>query len=111
VHTINIEGFICNCCTDCCPLFVGFHKLKTKTMIASPFIPTIDEDKCNACGSCIEICPVKALELEDIAKVDTDTCIGCGLCVTHCSPKAIKLGRRAQQVAVPDDVKGHIDKL
>jgi len=43
--------------------------------------------------------------------VDIDTCIGCGLCVTHCSPKAIKLVRRAQKVAIPDDVKGHIDKL
>ena len=111
VHTINIQGFICNCCTDCCPLFMGYFKLKTKTLIPSPFIPVIDEKKCTACGSCIDMCPVKALELEDIAKVNIDTCIGCGVCVTHCDPKAIKLVRRAQQVAIPDDVKGHIDKL
>lgn len=112
VHTINIEGFICNCCTDCCPLFIGFHKLNTKTMIPSPFIPTIDEGECTGCGSCVDICPVKALKLEDdVARADFDTCIGCGVCVTHCDPNAIKLVRRAQQVAMADEVKSHVDKL
>ena len=80
-------------------------------MIPSPFIPVIDEEKCTACGSCIEICPVKALELEDVAKVDIETCIGCGVCVTHCDMNAIQLVRRAQQIELPDDVKGHVDKL
>ncbi|MFA5055173.1 MAG: 4Fe-4S binding protein [Dehalococcoidia bacterium] len=108
VHTINIEGFICNCCTDCCPLFIGFHKLNTKTMIPSPFIPVIDEGECTACGSCIDLCPVNALKLEDIAEVDIDTCIGCGVCVTHCDMNAIKLARRSQQVEIPADVKDHI---
>ena len=75
------------------------------------FIPAIDEDECTACGSCVDMCPVKALKLEDVAKVDLDTCIGCGVCATHCDPKAIKLIRRAQQIAIPDDVKGHVDKL
>jgi Pyruvate/2-oxoacid:ferredoxin oxidoreductase delta subunit len=57
------------------------------------------------------MCPVKALKLEDVAEVDIVTCIGCGVCVTHCDPKAIKLVRRAQQIALPDEVKGHVDKL
>ena len=84
----------------------------TKTLIPSPFVPSIDEDECTACGSCIDICPVKALKLEDdVAKVDAKTCIGCGVCVTHCDPKAIKLVRRTGQVAVADEVKSHIDKL
>ncbi|MFA5367011.1 MAG: 4Fe-4S binding protein, partial [Dehalococcoidia bacterium] len=67
-----------------------------------------DEGKCTACGSCIDLCPVNALKLEDVAEVDIDTCIGCGVCVTHCSPGAIKLARRAQQVEIPADVKDHI---
>ena len=108
VHTINIEGFICNCCTDCCPLFRGFHELKTQTMIASPFIPQIDEDTCNACGTCADMCPVGALKMEEFPVLDQEICIGCGVCVTHCSPKSMKLVRRAQDVVVPDEVKGHI---
>jgi ferredoxin len=108
VHSINIEGFICNCCTDCCALFMGFHKLKTKTMVPSPFIPHVDADTCNACGSCIDICPVGALKLDEIPIVDEDTCIGCGLCVTHCSLASLRLRRRAQQVEVPEDVQKHV---
>ncbi|MFA5367309.1 MAG: 4Fe-4S binding protein [Dehalococcoidia bacterium] len=111
VHTINIEGFICNCCTDCCPLFIGLHKLNTQTMIPSPFIPVIDEGECTACGACIDMCPVNALKLEDAAELDIDKCIGCGVCVTHCDMNAIKLIRRAQQIDLPDEVKGHVDKL
>lgn len=108
VHTINIEGFICNCCTDCCPLFMGFYDLKTKTMVPTPFVPTFDKDQCNACDSCIDICPVKALKMDDIPIVDADTCIGCGLCVTHCAPAAIRLVRRETEVEVPEEVKKHI---
>lgn len=108
VHSINIEGFICNCCTDCCPLFMGFNQLKTKTMVPSPFTPSIDKDECNACGSCIDICPVSALKMDEIPIVDVDICIGCGLCVTHCPPESIKLVRRSKQVEVPEEVKKNI---
>lgn len=108
VHSINMEGFICNCCTDCCPLFMGFNQLKTKTMIPSPFAPSIDKDECNACGSCIDICPVGALKMDETPVVDIDICIGCGLCVTHCPPEAIKLVRRSKQVEVPEEVKKNI---
>ena len=90
---------------------MGYFKMNTKTLIPSPFIPVIDEGECTACGSCIDMCPVKALKLEDVAKVDVNTCIGCGVCVTHCDPKAIKLVRRTGQVAVADEVKSHVDKL
>ena len=110
VHTINIEGFICNCCTDCCPLFMGLHQLNTKTMIASPFIPQVREEECNACGDCEDICPVNAMRVDKIAEVDVDTCIGCGLCVTHCSMEALALVRRPEdkQIDMPDEVKQHV---
>ena len=108
VHSINIEGFICNCCTDCCPLFMGFLQLKTKTVIASPFIPQIDEDTCNACGTCVDVCPVGALKLEGFPVLDQGVCIGCGVCVTHCSLGSMKLVRRTQEVVIPEEVKGHM---
>jgi ferredoxin len=110
VHTINIEGFICNCCTDCCPLFIGFHELNTKTMVPSPFIPQVKEEECNACGDCEDICPVNAMKVDKIAEVDVDTCIGCGVCVTHCPMEALALVRRPEdkQVEMPDEVKQHV---
>lgn len=52
---------------------------------------TIDEEKCTACGACVEVCPVEALKLEDKAKVDPDTCIECGTCVDECPVGAISL--------------------
>lgn len=94
VHTIDIDGCICNCCKDCCPLFTGFHQLKTKTMIASPFIPRVDNDRCNACSICVDACPVEAMKLNDVAEANKDICIGCAVCVPTCDAKAIKMVRR-----------------
>lgn len=108
VHTININGFICNCCDDCCPMFVGFHQFNTKTLIPSPFIPQIDEDNCVACGDCEKICPLGAAKVDDIAVIDPDICIGCGVCVTHCPSEAMALVRRAEQVEMADEVKKHV---
>jgi len=108
VHSININGFICNCCDDCCPLFVGFHQFNTKTMIPSPFMPKIDESDCIACGDCADLCPVKAITVENIAVVDPDICIGCGVCITHCPSEAMAFMRRPEQVEVPEDVAKHV---
>ena len=52
---------------------------------------TIDEEKCTACGACIDTCPVAALKLDGKAKVDPDTCIDCGTCVDECPVEAISL--------------------
>lgn len=110
VHTININGFICNCCDDCCPLFMGFHKLNVKTMVPSPFMPKIDEDTCIACGDCADLCPVKAVKVDRIATVDGDICIGCGVCVTHCPSESMALVRRPESEIpqIPDDVKQYM---
>jgi len=51
----------------------------------------IDESKCDACGSCVEACPVDALTLKDKAVVNEDECIDCGTCVDECPNEAIEL--------------------
>lgn len=51
----------------------------------------IDKDKCTACGSCVDVCPVDAITIENIAVVDEDTCIDCGTCVGECPVEAIEL--------------------
>jgi NAD-dependent dihydropyrimidine dehydrogenase PreA subunit len=52
---------------------------------------TIDEEKCTACGSCVDACPVEALKIDKKAKVDTENCIDCGTCVDECPEEAITL--------------------
>ena len=52
---------------------------------------TINEELCDACGSCAEICATEAITIEKVAKVDADKCIECGACVTECPHEAIEL--------------------
>jgi len=51
----------------------------------------IDADKCDACGSCVDACPVQAIKLEGKAVVNADECIDCGTCVDECPNGAIEL--------------------
>jgi electron transfer flavoprotein alpha subunit len=51
----------------------------------------IDEEKCVACGECLEVCPVESIDIVDeMAQVD-DNCTLCGLCVDVCDYEAIGL--------------------
>ena len=54
-------------------------------------IAVVDSEKCNACGVCVDICPVGAIGINDVAEVDRQTCTGCGLCVTQCPQDALSL--------------------
>ncbi|KYK31071.1 MAG: ferredoxin [Thermoplasmatales archaeon SG8-52-3] len=51
----------------------------------------VDKDKCTACGSCVEACPVDAIKLDEKATIDKDNCIDCGTCVDECPEEAISL--------------------
>ena len=52
----------------------------------------IDKDKCTGCGSCVDSCPLDAIEMQDdVAVVDEDTCSECGACVDSCPVDAISM--------------------
>ena len=56
--------------------------------------PYFYEDDCVGCGTCIEKCNTKALELIDGAvKLNDEKCLGCGVCAHLCPQNAIKLER------------------
>ncbi|MCG6981799.1 MAG: electron transfer flavoprotein subunit alpha [Deltaproteobacteria bacterium] len=58
---------------------------------AWPMKAIVDKEKCIACGECVEVCPVDAIDLvDDVAQVD-DNCTLCGLCVDACDYEAIGL--------------------
>lgn len=54
-------------------------------------LPICQENKCQKCGQCAEICPTKAITLESASfwSVDPKKCIFCGYCADACDNNAI----------------------
>jgi len=65
---------------------------------------TVNEDRCRACGRCVESCVFKAIELVEkdgkkMARVDELLCEGCGVCAATCCNKAMEVsGYRIDQL-------------
>ncbi len=97
------ETSICNCCKFCCGTF-DWWRTGTVAMINSTnFLAEIDKSKCVGCGTCLEKCPVDAVQGDDYNKVEVDRelCIGCGVCAYFCPENAIKLLEGPRTVFVP----------
>jgi len=98
VHA-NPEGkieAICNCCKCCCGPFQMYHMGAIPLSTLTSYIAKVNEDECIGCETCVEKCPVDAIDIEDsIAQIDDNLCIGCGVCVHACpqDPKALSLDR------------------
>ena len=58
--------------------------------------PTIVKEKCDGCGTCVDVCPADPVvfEMKSDKKaevVNPDSCIECGVCEAECSTGAITL--------------------
>lgn len=53
----------------------------------------VDRAACVACGSCVKVCPLSAIQVWKgiSAQVDGDRCVGCGRCVKECPASVISL--------------------
>ena len=51
----------------------------------------VDKEKCTGCESCVEVCPVEAIEMKDDKAVVSDDCVDCGQCVDECPVEAIEM--------------------
>ncbi len=53
----------------------------------------IAQEDCVACGCCMRVCVLNAIEIVKglFAKVDEDKCVGCGLCVKECPASIIEI--------------------
>ncbi len=52
----------------------------------------VDPEQCTGCESCVDSCPLEAIEMkDDIAVVDEEKCGDCGACVDVCPVEAITL--------------------
>jgi heterodisulfide reductase subunit A2 len=56
-------------------------------------ISQIDPEKCQACLTCVRLCPydVPHINKDGVAEIDVAKCRGCGICAAECPRKAIKL--------------------
>jgi len=71
---------------------MGFGSRAGKQMMHSDIKPTVDDEKCIGCGTCVKWCPKEAITLENgKANIDHELCYGCGECFVTCKPKAIKI--------------------
>jgi NAD-dependent dihydropyrimidine dehydrogenase PreA subunit len=52
----------------------------------------VKPERCEGCGSCVELCPCNAIELRDgKAVVDREICACCGACVDACPTQTIEM--------------------
>jgi len=105
-------SFICNCCGCCCEAMIAARRFGMLHPVhTTNYLPEIDEEKCNGCVKCTQVCPVEAIgrvsandpkhPKRQKAKVNEDLCLGCGLCVKVCETDAIRLRERGKRVITP----------
>jgi len=71
-------------------------------------IPVIDEEKCDLCRACVDICRFKALAMfGDTLMPFPDMCHGCGGCMAVCPQKAISAGKRELGTVVKGLIRGN----
>ena len=64
----------------------------------SPEVAYVSAEKCDNCGICIDICPVKAFESSsEKVSVNPLSCVGCGICVPKCPKQAIDLNHCTEE--------------
>ena len=70
---------------------MGLGSRAGKMDMHSIISPVVKQDKCVACGTCVNDCPVNAISLGDVASIDSSRCIGCAHCIAVCPQAAIDL--------------------
>ena len=103
-NTITAD-FICSCCGCCCGIFRLQKSLPNPLDFwTTNFYAKVDADSCTACETCVDICSVAAVKLDEnegVAVVNMKRCIGCGNCVPRCPVGAIELLKKEDAVVPP----------
>jgi len=95
-------AFICNCCGCCCEALQAARRFGHLQPVATTnYLPKLDAGLCSGCGLCSKVCPILAIEMNNIPDVKEDICLGCGVCVRNCPKKALQLVRRPAQIVTP----------
>jgi TPP-dependent indolepyruvate ferredoxin oxidoreductase alpha subunit len=86
-------------CVSACPKDALAQSTEDKTI-------TVDEDKCNGCGWCIEACKYGAITLHPstLKAIVCDTCDGEPVCVQWCPESALSLKGKTTDKIVTGDI-------
>ena len=57
----------------------------------------VDRSLCVACGCCVKVCPLSAIQVVRgvAAQVNTQKCVGCGKCARECPATVITIQEAA----------------
>ncbi|MEW6442840.1 MAG: 4Fe-4S binding protein [bacterium] len=70
-------------------------------------MPVVEGEKCKGCKTCVKVCPVLAIRMEEkLAVADLDRCRGCALCEQRCPEGAIAMIARQEPVLAAVDLEG-----
>jgi len=96
------ETSICNCCKDCCDTLNLWREGAFPLINSTYYLSVIDPDLCSGCGTCVDRCPMDAIEINDegIAQRDEESCFGCGICARFCPEEAISLKEGLRKVVI-----------
>ena len=119
-NSATMPGVICSCGADCCGMLIvsqasgRIHELYTP----SRFQPTVDQDKCNGCQTCVERCPFDAMKMVKTpnskkmkAELIAEECMGCGVCVVGCKQKALTYELIRPPEHIPPDSEAYRYRL
>ncbi|MFW9998583.1 MAG: 4Fe-4S binding protein [Candidatus Hodarchaeota archaeon] len=109
----QIFSFVCSCCSCCCENLSKYVLLPNPAdVVIANYYAEADPDLCTGCGTCIEICPMKAIKLKDeISSIKRKRCIGCGNCVAKCPSEAIQMKKRERQFTPFPSMDELFDKI
>ena len=53
----------------------------------------VEQRDCVACGCCVKVCPMNAIQIYRglYSQVDDDKCVGCGRCAKECPATVIEI--------------------
>jgi len=60
-----------------------------------------DPSKCNSCGICVDLCPVRNISMENGTPRFGDNCIVCTRCLNYCPENAILIGGKSRSQYKP----------
>ncbi|MFW9912711.1 MAG: ATP-binding protein [Candidatus Thorarchaeota archaeon] len=105
--------FMCSCCGCCCGLLRGKGAMpKPIEFFSTNFHSEVDHDLCSQCGTCVDLCQMRALSSEDeLLAINLDRCIGCGVCVANCPEEAITLVKREEELIPPESMDDTYAKI
>ena len=103
----------CFCCSCCCIngklMTHGPNANLTMFSRIEGVSLKVDENLCNGCGKCVEVCVFRGRELVDgKAKIDQDRCLGCGRCAEVCPTGATTI--QIDEISRVDELIGKLEE-